>query len=268
MRSLGLILTTIVGGCTAVGPTSYPTQPTAVQEVEPSAPRNSSACVSNPAGTAYKEAKLRDIANILKSGDYKKSEFESSEEFRKRFSPKLNQVEKLTGGRELYFSIPLEKEKFQYDADAGLMKIGTEYLGIFSPTSNGLLVSVSTRVTGGYVGTNSFGVKKEISKLDEFRLEANVPGGEFSAWPSSFKPFEIPLSKQEAKNAPGNLAILFVGRLKPPYYEAETTHFTPKIDAPYDITTYKETIYFDIDCAALYYRSNGNVFRLINLTKT
>jgi hypothetical protein len=267
MRSLWIMLAVTVSGCTGFGSVPNPDQPAAVH-METPAPIASTACVSSPTGSAYKEARLRDVANILRVGDYKKGEFESSDEFRKRFSARLGQIEKQAGGNELYFSIPLERDKFKYDADSGLMKIGDDYLGIFWSMSNGLPVSVSRHSTGTYIGTNSFGVKKEIVKVDEVRLEANVPGGEFSSWPSSFKSFEIPLSKQEAKNALGNLAILFVGRLKPPYYDSGTTHFTPKIDAPYDITTSRETIYFDVDCAALYYRSNGKVLRLIDLTKT
>lgn len=202
---------------------------------------------------------LTEIASVLRGGDFKKQEFETTDQFKARLASRIKSANQKTNlqGDYFYFAIPIPADLIKFDADQSRMTVGDEYLGLFGlHTASGdkgrLHVTSSRRVVGSYIGQNSFGVKKDIVRVEEQQLDVNVPGGEYSKWPSNFKQIVFFPPRDQAKKAKENLVVLFAGRFKPPYFTTENSHFTPKIDAPYDITTHTEIIHIDADCAAIF----------------
>src|SRR5438128_1057017 len=89
-----------------------------------------SVCHSVANSGRIKETKLSDVAGILRGGDFKKREVETTEEFKKRVAPRIAQVQKAAANRDLIFSVPIPNDKLAYNADRGTMKIGADILGL------------------------------------------------------------------------------------------------------------------------------------------
>jgi len=257
MRLLGiLVFNVILCGCGNPNVYSNYSSPIAASATEkPMTIQAPSAC-SEFVGSKSSLTNLGEIAIALRGGDFKKQEFETTEQFKTRLSSRIKSASQRASlrGDYFYFAIPIPKDQITYDADQGRMTIGQEYSGLLNSefgSKGELNISSTRRATGSYVGQNSFGVKKEITRIDERKLNVIVPGGEYSSWPSQFKPIVFYPERTEAKATKENLIVLFAARFKQPYFTSETRHFSPKIDAPYDITTLVESIHLDADCAII-----------------
>lgn len=264
--------TCVLCGC---GANSYAPSATSASTPYLTSPVSSPAseCQSLPDGERVREAKITEIAQALRGGDFKKQEFEKTEEFKARLASRVAQAHQkiALNGKEdkFYFSITIPAEKIKYDADQNRMVIGDEIFGLlrtpFGSDKGRLTVFSSTRAVGSYVGENSFGVKKQITRSEETRVDILVPGGDYAKWPANFKPVTLSLSPDEAKKMKDKLVVLFSARLTPPYYSTDKAHFSPKIDAPFDITTQIETVHLNADCAVIYDTAGAKVLAPLSL---
>lgn len=247
-----------------------PAIPATVAAADPIGQSGSTVSLCRPAsnGGRFKETKLGELASLLRASKIKKSEFETVMELKKRTEPEITKIEKAVGGRDFIFSLPIPADRLSYDVERGTMKVGG-YLGLLNTSmgDEGVIVSATQRTVGSYIGVNALGTKQKVDKLEVLELTASIPGGVSAAWPSPFTPFEITISRDEAKTANGNLSILLVGHLTPPYFRSRIGHSRPSFDIPLDINRRTETIYLDIDCAALYHRVSGRVVRNIEFSR-
>src|SRR5262249_35420302 len=143
-----------------------------------------------------REVKIVDVAGALRGGDFKKQDFETTEQFTARLKPKLAAAGDLatkTGQQTLNFSLPLTNTS--YDADNRIMKFGSEFSSVAEGQAgnrNEFIISSNYRPVGTYVGSNAFGVQKVITKIegDQIRLKIETEGYPLT-WPPRFKPFQI-----------------------------------------------------------------------------
>jgi hypothetical protein len=219
------------------------------------------------------DVSILEIAEILHGGNFKKREFETTSDYEKRISIKLDKakslIRKRAGDDGLIFFIQIPPEKIQYNADTGIMTIGREYSGLlntsYSLEGDFITVKSSERPVGTYVGENSFGVKRRIVRMQGYQIGISAPKGSIlSGWPSgfgrdAFKPISVRVDKDRAKKTKDEMAVVFSGRLRAPYLVTTSFRSTPKIDAPFDRTIAQQIVQVDIDCAAIFDRVDKKV---------
>lgn len=276
MRYLYLSLVVALAGCASpvslAPPSEFATSASVGPDILTTVERAKSACTSFD-GKRATETGVAEIASVLRGGNFKKGEFEKSSEFNARLASRVSQAQQKIGkagqGETFYFSVRIPADKLNYNADVGAMSIGPKGDG---PLSRGLLdsrtgethdlvVSSSRHAIGTYVGENSFGVKRTITRFDETRLAVTIANAdsEYFGWPKDFKPLVYSLSTDKARKAKGNMVVLFAAKLRPPYYSVETSGFSPTINIPRDITTNTEIIHMDIECSVIFNRAESTV---------
>jgi hypothetical protein len=210
------------------------------------------------------------VAAALRGGDFKKREFETTEQFKARLKPKLEAAGDLaakTGQQKLIFSLPLINTF--YDADKRIMKFGSEFLSVVGGrTLAGFIISSNHKVTGTYVGSNAFGVQKVIEKVegDEIRLKIETEDSLSLTWPPRFKPFQISMDAARAQSIKNNGAVMVAAQLTPPYFSNTVNYYTPKIDSPWDKTIRAEIVHVKAKCAAIVDRSTNELVRYLDVS--
>ncbi|TWA90672.1 hypothetical protein FBY14_104176 [Azospirillum brasilense] len=255
--------------------------------VEPISSATPAAVTSLPAAPVVPRASCRDLAlqnaskaasvdNVLKSlrgVSAKKGEFETSEAFRSRMLPVIEKAKRSAGlsanNDKLVFSFKVPEHSTQYDADAKILTIGSsvsQYIGLLSGAwasgvGNYLIAAKSGGPKSTYIASNSFGVKKEVVKVEYSNTGLALPGGSMSGWPSSFTAVRERMQPEEARAAKGSLFVVFVGQIEEPFYLSGLNYVSPTISSPIEITTKAEAIKFNPECAVLYNKSSGTVIK-------
>lgn len=279
MRLLVYIATAMaVSGCAGPSPNAWYNSPQPLNQRQSDDASNW--CASLEPDAQIKEVNINDIASALHGGDFDKKEFETTADYERRLSGRLEKtrqlIRKATGTDRVVFSVPLAGDLIKYNADTGLMIIGHEYSGLLRTThtsAGDMIVTKSSRKTAGtYIGENAFGVKKRIERILGYNIGINAPEGSSLGWPSSFgansfKPIHIYVPRDEARPTKDALSVLFIGQMKAPYLKQGTDRYTPKIDAPYDQTIASQAVQIEFDCAAIYNRATGKVIQSLPTTR-
>jgi hypothetical protein len=207
------------------------------------------------------------LAMALKGGDYKKREFETSDQYEDRIAPHLTNIKGFSADGSFTLSFPLKQTK--YDADAATLTIGSEYQSLLSDSvlhSSEATIRSTRKVTGTYVGENAFGAKRVISRIQEADLRVALRPEGTLVWPPRFKPFQVSMSPDRAREFTKNAALVVRGRLSAPYLTTEVERFSPKIDAPFDITTNVIKVHMLVGCANVIDGRTGEVIRNLPVT--
>jgi hypothetical protein len=233
----------------------------------------SSICLSAAAGGRIKEVDVNTVLKILRTGDFKKKEFETSDEFKKRTASHVQQANKYATDGTLAFFVPIPESHLKYDADTETMQIGREYSGLiqteFSLDGHFVAAARSSRTTGTYVGSNAFGARKDVTRHEQSVVGIEFAGSDSSlGWPDAFKPYSLAMSRSDAQKSKGALGIIFVGELIPPYYKRDRRRIPPKFDAPYDVEVNSEVIQMYVACAAIYNKAAGKVLEEIKFKRS
>ena len=203
-----------------------------------------------------------------------KDEFETTAQFTARRAAALRGVTTpLIIGKE-----PEESKYLKYDADAGVLRIITyafhnRYIDYWSAFYNAgmhnkidvstdyygniaVVITISDKVSGKYVGTNAYGAKIEVTKIQRytsaiFDREKSLYNKEL--FPNAAnKPYvvgEFGLSPAEAKRLKPQLKLAFVVTPKEPYFvtgshkDGKTT-----VNNPRDITENFSVLVADFQC--------------------
>jgi hypothetical protein len=267
LKGLNLLIGAgILAGC-ASSPPLPPVPASSYADAGPSSPatvRSPSACDSAlNQGTKLRRVDLSQVAAIFRDANLKKSEFDTTEAFNKRAASYLNKVAalaKAAGHNDLVFDVAIPEDRLTYTADTKMMRVGEEYRGLLDTSNGKILVKKISRENGTYVGENAFGAKRQIVRLQEVELviaPAEAEASYLSTWPNSFNPIPISMPPEEARKAKGSLSVLFAANLRSPYYETAKRRFSPKIDAPYDVTTASEILHVNLSGAVVFNRATG-----------
>lgn len=208
-----------------------------------------------------KTVDIQKIADIFRTGEFKKREFETTAEYSKRTAVKVSEANQLiaqSGASGLIFGVRLSDDHLKYDADRSILKMGNFTGGVLQRNSSGnVIISSSEITTGNYEASNAFGARIPVSIKVGSQLEVtNVKS--FMAQVNT-KPLDVPLTREEARDSKQHIGIAFSAKLKSPYFSTGQSHLNPKMDFPYDYTMKTETIYTDLNCAAVYNASTGRI---------
>jgi hypothetical protein len=263
MRALQ-VLTALIGIHTGMAAGAEPLA------LGPSGAPPAASCALPPKGSV-KNVDIREVANILRSGDFKKNEFETSAEFSKRTSGKVAEVNQLiakTGAPSLIFGARIPEKNLKYDADRGIMKIG-DFLGggvlQRNSSSDAIIVSYSEVAVGSYEASNAFGARATVSRREasELTVTSRKPADAvFNA-----KPIDVPVPREEARDSKESIGVVFSAKLKSPYFTTGGHHLEPKIDFLFDYTIKTETIVADVYCAAFYNAATGRIIQMVALSR-
>jgi hypothetical protein len=247
----------------------------ASQQSANAVPVQDNVCRGLTTGKKAPETNITEIANVLRGGDFKKSEFEKTSQFKARMAGRVAQAQQKiarTGqGNLFYFILPIPSDQIIYEADYSHMKIGGEYASLVKTSVGGdgeLVVNSTWRPSSGgtYIGENAYGAKRQITRIDSTELVVTAParvGGVW--WPYDFKGVTLHVPQDQAKRTKENLVVLFAARLRDPYFEVRNGHFNPTINAPYDVTTRKEIVHLEMECAVIYDRAAAKVIEELSL---
>ncbi len=221
--------------------------------------------------------------SLLTSPLYKrKDEFETSAAYEAR----TNNLAAATLGdgtkadSELVFKLAefrrlLDLTKVSYDADAELLTLTldvkefTDLVGKSNYNATVALAPSDYRDLGKYIGENSFGVKREISRseFDQYRLVVNnlkdFPGIRprsigYEAWKI---PIKMPAT--QARDAKDVLAILYFARLVKPYLGLDFFDKKPKIDSPSEISSTTYYLYANVSEIWIFNSLTGEIYTKI-----
>lgn len=219
-----------------------------------------------------KKLVVSEIVNILRGGDFTKKEFETTDEFKKRLSSRIEQVNRLAQSKDgtLAVLVPIPEHRIRYQADSAKILIGSE-LGLLNASLYDYIVAERTeRTTGSYIGSNAFGVSREVYQTQRAELGLRFPGsyGFYDSWPGPFNPAAITMPREEAQKSKKSFGVLFIGQLKPPYLSRVGGRKGAKLDDPEDVDTKAEVLEMDVICAVIYNRATDKIVRGITFKRS
>jgi hypothetical protein len=203
--------------------------------------------------TPIKPVDVRKVVAVLRTGDFRKGEFETTEQFNQRVSGTVNKAQQLfiasSGIDELVLTIPISAENIRYDADRGRMT--AEILHNYNLDLSGVQISTSSR-------------KAETDLVDRAYGHGNYgkrDGGAATEWDLSLASrrgflhsrFDLTVTPDEARQVKNALALLVVGKLRSPYFQHDHHVLS------YGDVRVTELIHADISCAALYDPPHGRI---------
>ena len=213
------------------------------------------------------------VAESLAKLAQPKTEFETTADFNKRKSvvSKSPIVGSLTSIYD--FALQLDNRAYStaFDADKQILLVKLNfdfYLPASSPERTALKLGSRTIPLGSYVGTNSFGVQKEVLKYKQADIEFKF---------SDFKSFkikpdrtigvdsvgiQIPMTTDTAKKSKSNLRVLLIYTPQAPYISDYHNFVTPKVTSPLEKDLYwyylhgqvKELVFYDFESGQILLR--------------
>lgn len=205
------------------------------------------------------------LATVLKSSAPKKDEFESTSDYDKRIQGALATMS--VSGKPLaeprYF-VNSDQISGTYDADKGAMKVygSLRQSTKVSPAINyasTVIVKIRSAKTSQYEGKNRFGTSTTVKNYrDEICGVAflNVSPVTDHQWMGKI---EFPLSADVARRSKGNIGIVYLARLAPPFVVEHRQYIAPTISAPSEILVTGDAMTAVLDHFYVVNRRTGEV---------
>lgn len=209
------------------------------------------------------------LVEELKKADLKKGEFETTAEFKQRTAGALKDVAKLADPVGLIaIPVAITPSHFRYDADKERMAVAPDFGGIVDRDSfSGSITLRSSRVeTGTYEASNAFGARIQVVKGTGQNIKITGPKTSVEAITAKRR-IEFALPRASAPMAKLYVTLLFMVKLKPPYFTSEQMRMTPRVDAPFDYVIDQDLIHADVRCVVLYDRQANKVIRSLSLSQ-
>jgi hypothetical protein len=235
-----------------------------------------SACSSDRVKSALSAPRM---LSALQGVGSKKGEFETTEQFQSRVGAVAADAlaRNNLSADDVAITVNIPDFAIEYNADSKILKVGSKYTGLLSTSS--IYNSSSTekftyyinafegyndKAIGSYVGSNAFGVKKQIFKVKANSVGLIVPNLSSMGWPGGYGDQTVTLtgvSPDAAMGAKSNLAVLFVGALQAPYVETGVDNDSPTIQKPLETSTLQRAVRMIPRCTAIVNRKTGEVLR-------
>ena len=204
----------------------------------------------------------------------KKSEFESTGEYKQRLEQSKDKIISTELSFNSLLAFSATDLAVEYDADQQVMKIeldGERW------SDNSVRFTLSSKYTskGNYIGANAFNRKVTIERgnrnnsviqfancVREYEYKDNF-GNYYNNYQSteSNDSFMLKMEMQadKAKQIKDSLALLFIGRLTPPFHDNSTERNTPTIDSPFDVVVNSRVLHMDVENIWLYDSASGTL---------
>ena len=136
--------------------------------------------------------------------------------------------------------------RFDYASDSFLDKDLKAYDYLFLP------ITEQRRNAGGYVGSNAFGVRRNVqSVIAESYGLALVEQRNTSGWVWENRKISASVPLDRAKATGGKFGVLIIGDLVPPGAREGDRHYAATIDDPVEVTRNKHYVTIRSACAGL-----------------
>ncbi|GEM_PF-5866048 len=181
-------------------------------------------------------SELDAVLTLSPLSNIRKDTYESTTDFKARLCGKTHELLEIKPGAT--FEVPLFETHGTYNADKKEISFTSYNTRPFYNQAIynkyiGLQVASKTEQGASYVGTNAFGVKKDITKESQFHVELLLP---IKAPTKSNGLFvKIPFSPLDAKKIIDDLRLVVSTSLSNSCAVTSWYHSSPTIDSPYDI---------------------------------
>lgn len=193
-----------------------------------------------------------------------RGEFESSADYKERVS---SAADKQANSKSVFIVLRAGKNlSFSYDPDYKLMSISPSFEAVLV---GNVQLGERKKVTGSYVGMNSYGARSRISKVENTAIDFSydkdlrfaLGNGLFSG---SLRPanFVIKVEPLVAEQLKQNVSIVLEVGIEAPFYNRKLLGgSTPTVNEPVEQNYYHETIYGNIRRISVVNFSTGKVYR-------
>lgn len=265
--------------------------PMTVGEAQSTSSGNKQICADHiTSGKVLVENDVWDIYRALQAAP-KKDDYETTKAFESRQQRWVLEFEKTYlvdhyGAPELF--IDVGKLKTQFNADKGLLKIGSgsadepssiletpeEFDSKDRRSFKIAYLSHKETVIGGYSGSNAFGVTRKVSRVDATELGVALARADGThLWPTP-PPRKYPItdgkadvrmSPEEAKSLQNDVHLLVAGRISVPFSFISFSEHKPTITEPTEVITDTNIIVMRPICALIYGKTAHKVLKEILL---
>lgn len=233
----------------------------------------------------YKNSNAKEAFELLKKSSIKKDEYETSDQYEARSQESLKNImhyiQTKTGNKYIVFDRNIDEVWTEYNADAQQLTIGSNLSAnlVYKFHRDNFMLSSALKHfrlfndkivkidKGSYIGSNAFGVRKEIYKTDvtlyQFAFEDGRSTSFDDPWPAKDKKTIISMTPDEARKVRSKMKVVFVSSLLEPYIAEENNHSYPKIDDPFETTEHKRAVILNLECAAIVNSSNGSIVKIL-----
>lgn len=203
-----------------------------------------------------------------------KDEFETTKDYTERVRKQVMESSLLNGNPNKIFYAPLDEVEFSYDADkqeGTFSKIHIEKLSKYRVNSDNLYrleLKKTSSNFDSYMGSNSFGVQKEISSWDE-DVEVIVFHNDRNDIVQSFwsKEMDVTTAKAAKQNCKAvvKFSIAPQDKVTKTVLFQDTDYQSPTIDSPYKIYTKYKGLYVKSVSLIFYDKETKEIFWNIDL---
>lgn len=177
-----------------------------------------------------------------------KSEFETADDFASRAATwerrQLVGSVSAEGPLALVMSDRSPSILSRYDAEIKKLSLDIHYSrrNVYKSGHSRLQIFAHARRVGSYVATNAFNRRVQVERFarNEFALQVNRGGS-----PGRYF-LEAELEPEVARAEKAHMALLYIGKLIPPYVTAESEREEPTISSPEDVSISRYVLHMDV----------------------
>jgi hypothetical protein len=222
-----------------------------------------------------------EVALLIKRTLAPKDAYESLEEYGNRAQRSLKSLPPAIANGSLCVVDPNSSFNTRYDPEKQLL-----WVGIFSMLTSSwfdgtnlhqdfrIYVREHNRRDSSYIGSNSFGVNKRVTKVDRDATyvafdSANTTAALGSAIKedlvSAYLSVPIDVPGAQARALSGNVRVAYQYRLRAPYLGTATSVDLPKIDWPFEKHENQTLVVAELQAVVVFDYKSGKVLKLISL---
>ena len=245
-----------------------------------SAKQVSNAVCDEVLSRTYQNTNVKLMLKTVSSARLKKDEYETTDAFNTRRDAAMegiyNKLKEMGGSKYIIISKHLSPDWIKYNADSQTLDVGYEpdsitygyVVKMLEPVNMGFwYIFTTNKVTlkkSSYIGSNAFGVRKDVEKEENDEYGVAFEGGAFNApWPGKNYITQISMTPAEAKTNKGKINAIFVGSPIAPYASFSDDWKLPEVDYPFETKTHYKMLTASLQCAALVNEATGKVMAVI-----
>ncbi len=202
-----------------------------------------------------------------------RSEFETSDDYEQRLLALSSKPLIGTLTISSLFAFTVNELKISYDADRQTLTVA--FSGEYGERDSAIFdLSSYYEKKGSYIGVNAFNRKVQIQQGLKLKYSVQFPNCKHKysllgrqEYDSMIVNHSLETSfiidPDSAKKSKKTIALLIIGKLRPPFAESKKYKSEPKIDYPYDIATNERQIHMDVTAMWLYDKSSGALYKKI-----
>lgn len=245
----------------------------------PAGPSSAPAWCAELRNSGAKPIAVSDLYNRVRGLVKPKGEFETTSAFDARAAEALAVVkphlERVSGTDHVVVVLPLYAP---YSADKGVFTVSTGYGGITGShfvmgddyktyDFEFIVAATGERNVGGYVGSNAFGVTRQVRSVAREEFGVALVDQKWStegSWTSSRGGLTVSVSPDRAAATKGKVGLMVIGDLAAPGVIEGSRHYAATIDDPVEVKVRQHYIAMTAPCAAIVAMDNNEVLHKLN----